>query len=292
MSPKHTKKKANRRYTVMLVPEGNERTFAFPVHRSLLGILLAALAIFVLGLTVLLFKAGDIGLKLQLVNYLREENARLRIDNERLRTVSSTIDSMAHLIAYLERLATAVGVEAEALSPPPASVSGEQNIFTKDRHDRFLDDVRGESSPGEMLSEKASSSDYLSSIPNIRPVEGWVTRRFGVSGADGRSMHNGVDFAAATGTLIRSTAPGIVDSVMHDTYFGLMVSVKHKHGFTTRYAHCSQILVSPGDRVGRGQTVALVGNSGRSSAPHLHYEILRDGAHVDPLKYILDHTIH
>jgi murein DD-endopeptidase MepM/ murein hydrolase activator NlpD len=97
-----------------------------------------------------------------------------------------------------------------------------------------------------------------------------------------------VDFAAQTGTLIRATAPGIVESVVFDTYFGLLITVKHRFGFVTRYGHCSQSLVSKGDKVRRGQTVALVGNTGRSSAPHLHYEVIKNGRHVDPLKYTFD----
>jgi murein DD-endopeptidase MepM/ murein hydrolase activator NlpD len=289
--PTH-KKRTNRHYTVMLVPEGNERTFSFGIHRIHLSILIAVAVIFALGATVLLFKAGDIAVKLQLVHFLREDNTRLRQENDHLRTVAAKVDSIVYLIAYLERIATAVGVEADPL-PAPGAPGADESIFTKDPHDRFLDEVR-EDMAGNVLEApdgSSSRSDYLAAVPNIRPVEGWITKRFGAQPTANRGIHRGVDFAAPTGALVRATAPGIVDSVMHDTYFGLMVSVKHKHGFTTRYAHCSQILVNPGDRVGRGQTVALVGNTGRSSAPHLHYEILRDGAHVDPLNYILDHGI-
>jgi len=67
------------------------------------------------------------------------------------------------------------------------------------------------------------------------------------------------------------------------------VTIRHDFGFVTRYAHCSQVLVSVRDRVNRGQTIALVGNTGRSTAPHLHYEVLKDGKHVDPADYIGGH---
>ncbi|MBD3317466.1 MAG: peptidoglycan DD-metalloendopeptidase family protein [Chitinivibrionales bacterium] len=292
MSKKAKKKKTTNRYTVMLVPEGNEKTFSFGIHRNFLSIIAAAVLIFALGVTVLLFKAGDIGLKLQLVRFLREENTQLRKENEQLQNLASKVDSMMHLIVYLERIGTAIGVESHEI-PVPSALGGDQSIFTKDPHDHFLDDLRGGSAGEEieLSNGPRSRPDYLASIPNIRPVEGWITKKFNPNGSDNEGIHNGVDFAAPTGTLIRATAPGIVDSVMHDTYFGLMISVKHKYGFTTRYAHCSQILANPGDRVGRGQTLALVGNTGRSSAPHLHYEILRDGAHVNPLKYILDQGV-
>ena len=100
--------------------------------------------------------------------------------------------------------------------------------------------------------------------------------------------HLGVDFAAQKGTPIRSTAPGVVEDVINDTYFGLLITIKHKFGIMTRYGHCMQTLVSKGDKIERGQTVALLGNTGASSAPHLHYEILKDGKNVDPMKYMFD----
>jgi murein DD-endopeptidase MepM/ murein hydrolase activator NlpD len=69
----------------------------------------------------------------------------------------------------------------------------------------------------------------------------------------------------------------------------MVVVVRHGYGFETRYGHCEQILVETGSQVKRGQTIALVGNSGRSTGPHLHYEVIRDGVAVDPGQYIIDY---
>ena len=129
---------------------------------------------------------------------------------------------------------------------------------------------------------------YLAALPNIQPVvDGWMTRGYLVEANDTEQAHNGVDYAAPQGTLIRATAPGIVESIFNDKYFGILLTIKHAYGMSTRYGHCLQILVSKGDHVERGQTVALVGNTGRSSAPHLHYEVLKDGKNVDPANYIV-----
>ena len=98
-----------------------------------------------------------------------------------------------------------------------------------------------------------------------------------------------MDFAATLGTPIKASAPGVVGKIENDKYFGLLVTIFHNNGFVTRYGHCSQILVSKHDRVKRGQTIALVGNTGRSTAPHLHYEVIKDGKYIDPLKHILVH---
>jgi murein DD-endopeptidase MepM/ murein hydrolase activator NlpD len=121
------------------------------------------------------------------------------------------------------------------------------------------------------------------------PVNGWITKHFlkgsGRTGA-GSDSHNGIDIAAAHGTPIRATAMGVVEDIRNDKYLGLTVEIRHDHGFVTRYSHCSQILVSLYDRVNRGQTIALVGNTGRSTAPHLHYEVLKNGRYVDPMEFI------
>jgi murein DD-endopeptidase MepM/ murein hydrolase activator NlpD len=144
-------------------------------------------------------------------------------------------------------------------------------------------------SPSASLS---SVNEVIGSFPNISPVEGWVTRKFSPDTSDAKSGHLGVDFAAAHGTPIRATAPGVVGKIENDKYFGWMVTIYHDYGFVTRYGHCSQVLVSKHDRVHRGQTIALVGNTGRSTAPHLHYEVLKDGKHIDPLKHIIVHKDH
>jgi murein DD-endopeptidase MepM/ murein hydrolase activator NlpD len=128
----------------------------------------------------------------------------------------------------------------------------------------------------------------LRAIPIIRPVRGWVTREFTENPMDPAGLHRGVDIAAAEGTVIQATAPGVVEDVASDEFLGKTLAIRHNFGFETRYCHCAQILVGKGDHVLRGQTVALVGNTGRSSAPHLHYEVLKDGKQVDPQRYMID----
>ena len=127
------------------------------------------------------------------------------------------------------------------------------------------------------------------SFPNIYPVEGWITRKFNMDSTISSTGHQGLDFAAATGTPIKATAPGVVGKIENDKYFGLLVTIHHDNGFITRYGHCSQILIGKHERVNRGQTIALVGNTGRSTAPHLHYEVIKDGKHIDPSQLILVH---
>lgn len=100
------------------------------------------------------------------------------------------------------------------------------------------------------------------------------------------AFHEGLDFSANTGTVIRAAAAGIVSSAERTPDYGNIVKINHGSGLETRYAHASKLLVSSGDRVVKGQIVAQVGSTGRSTGPHLHYEIRLNGNALDPRKYL------
>jgi murein DD-endopeptidase MepM/ murein hydrolase activator NlpD len=126
--------------------------------------------------------------------------------------------------------------------------------------------------------------------PSGWPTEGgWISSRFGArldpfSGK--RNFHDGVDIAARMGTPILAMADGVISWSGDRSGFGLMVEITHGQGYTTRYAHASATLVKVGDRVSKGQSVAKVGSSGRSTGPHLHVEVRRLGRVVDPSSYL------
>jgi murein DD-endopeptidase MepM/ murein hydrolase activator NlpD len=126
-------------------------------------------------------------------------------------------------------------------------------------------------------------------VPNSRPVDGPVGSGFGFRSDPftGRSaLHTGLDFPAETGTPIEAAAGGVVLSTdMHPAY-GHLVEVDHGKGLVTRYAHTSAVLVKAGDIVKRGQVIARVGTTGRSTGPHLHFEVLVDGVQQDPARFL------
>jgi murein DD-endopeptidase MepM/ murein hydrolase activator NlpD len=140
----------------------------------------------------------------------------------------------------------------------------------------------------ETLSERQS---LLNSTPNIRPAKGWFTSKFGyrTSPFTGRAaLHAGLDIAAAPGSPIYAPADGVVVFAGYDVGYGKMVTIDHGYGVTTRYGHNAQIYVQVGQRVSRWDVIASVGNTGRSTGPHLHYEVRVNGAPRDPSIYILD----
>jgi murein DD-endopeptidase MepM/ murein hydrolase activator NlpD len=100
------------------------------------------------------------------------------------------------------------------------------------------------------------------------------------------ALHSGMDFRAPVGMDAKVTAPGVVVKAGWNGGYGRMVEVDHGQGFTTRYAHLSEILVSVGEKLSAGDSVGRTGSSGRSTGPHLHYEVRHNGEAVDPLTFL------
>lgn len=127
-------------------------------------------------------------------------------------------------------------------------------------------------------------------VPGGRPVfEGYVSSPFGYR-ADpitGRSaFHSGLDFAGPAGSQVLAVATGVVTYAGRDGNYGQLVEITHGNGYVTRYAHNQRVLVAVGETVQKGNPIALMGNTGRSTGTHLHFEVLRDGAPVNPLAFL------
>ncbi len=136
-----------------------------------------------------------------------------------------------------------------------------------------------------------SQRNLLSSTPSIRPTDGWLSSGFGyrISPFTGlREFHKGFDIAGHKGTKIVATADGIVTFVGRNGSYGKMIKIDHGHGMITRYGHIQKTLKKRGEAVKRGDVIALMGNTGRSTGPHVHYEVLLNGLPVNPKKYILN----
>ena len=142
-----------------------------------------------------------------------------------------------------------------------------------------------------LLKYLEDQQNLLASTPAIRPVSGWTSSRFGyrVSPFTGlREFHQGLDIATRIGTPIVATADGVVTFTGKKGLLGKIIIIDHGHGMVTRYAHLQKTLKKRGESVKRGDTIALVGNSGRTTGSHLHYEVHLNGIPVNPEKYILN----
>ena len=127
-------------------------------------------------------------------------------------------------------------------------------------------------------------------IPSVQPVQKLLfTSNFGIRSDPFRgtaAMHAGVDIPGPTGTPIYATADGMISHAARQGGYGNMVEINHGKGISTRYGHLSKILVADGARVTRGQLIALMGSTGRSTGPHLHYEVRIDGHAVNPIPFL------
>jgi murein DD-endopeptidase MepM/ murein hydrolase activator NlpD len=142
------------------------------------------------------------------------------------------------------------------------------------------------------LSQAAEQrSSRWASTPSIWPVKGWVTSGFGPRISpftEKPAWHDGLDIGAAPNTPVRAPAQGRITSIGYDPKLGNMVRVDHGFGVETLYGHLAKSLVKEGQRVERGDVIALVGSSGLSTGPHLHYMVKLNGQALDPTKYILE----
>ncbi len=144
----------------------------------------------------------------------------------------------------------------------------------------------------EMVDYYRNHEDMLLHLPAIQPVANKDLKRT-ASGYgyrihpiyQTRIFHKGMDFACDIGTPIYATADGVVKNARYEKGYGYIVTINHGYGYETRYAHLKKMNVKRGQRVTRGETIALSGNSGRSTGPHLHYEVLQRGRHVNPAHY-------
>ena len=180
--------------------------------------------------------------------------------------------------------------------PPPADVtSGEgkplvekvqQDIAWLQRHSMVEERILE-----ELIEAAKDKSARWGATPSIWPVRGWVTSGFGarISPFTGQlAMHDGIDIGAPPNTPVQAPASGHVTSAGFDAKMGNVVLIDHGYGIQTEYGHLAKILVRQGQKVKRGDAVALLGSTGLSTGPHLHYMVKIKGQTVNPHNYILD----
>ncbi len=135
----------------------------------------------------------------------------------------------------------------------------------------------------------ATQRSLLAAKPTSWPVRGWITSRFGPRKSPfftTVTMHEGIDIANEEGSSIKAPADGVVTYSGWRGSYGKLIVIDHGYGYSTRYGHLSRLLVNVGQRVRRGQVIAFMGTTGRSTASHLHFEIRVNGVPVNPLKYL------
>lgn len=143
----------------------------------------------------------------------------------------------------------------------------------------------------DLLNDLERQKNIMAHTPTIRPTEGYVSSTFGYRISPftkKREFHKGLDIANRMGTPIVATADGVVMFAGSKGQLGNVIVIDHGHGIMTRFAHLEKALMKSGDRVKRGDLIAKMGSTGRSTGPHVHYEVHLNGVPVNPKKYIMN----
>lgn len=265
----------------LIVPEGGARSLKFKLSsltvRILLGVV-AFLLVFVLVMSVL---HGGLLYEVMLGKSLKQENERLRAYNAKVVELEKELRQYE---AFVSRVAELAGVEyGGGTQTQPASYYTE--IEPEDQS-TFPPIEDRELTIAHLVDTVSVQPDSVRCTPLGVPIEGWITQGFTMNAPGFSGAHPGVDFAAKTGTEVKATADGTVVLAAWDETYGNLVAIDHGNGFTTFYGHNSRNMVQVGDVVIRGQVIAFSGNTGRSSAPHLHYEIRKDDVPVNPASFL------
>lgn len=232
---------------------------------GILGLLITIFFVFVRSL-------GEISYRAFLSESFLQENQRLRDYNAKV------IDMEKELSKYRDltiRIAQLAGVEKASFNPSTSLKTGvvlaNDSLAQIEKEDELL------------LAEGLERGD---SIPWGLPLDGWISKDFTEDPKSLGGPHPGIDIAASEGKEVKVTASGVVKFAGWDDYYGNLIIIDHKNRYETYYGHNLKLRVSKNEKVKRSQVIALSGNTGRSSAPHLHYEIKKGGVPVNPKNYL------
>ena len=267
--------------SLVFVSDRSGRAHELRMPRFLFVILVSMLGLGLLAPVIVLVLPAD----LAEVSFGQAWKAQIRSVEERSMELTRQHEELKETVRSIRRLAGVERFDSES----PARVDDENGLLSANRDGLpFLTD---DGLPARVEAATGESAALLRYVPSIWPVSGWVTREYGHGDDPIAGTHFGLDVAAREGAPVRSAADGTVTFADWDQNLGWLVEIDHGYDMSTRYGHNAMLRVDRGQTVRRGQIVALVGNTGRSTGPHLHYEVWKDGVPVDPRGY-LPEVIH
>jgi murein DD-endopeptidase MepM/ murein hydrolase activator NlpD len=303
---------AKRRWTVVLVPHGSEPSRIIEVSYGVLrmvaaGIGAAAVVALLVGYATI-SRTADLSqaARLQRENsLLSQEIGELR---GRLSNLADTLIRIAQRDARIRVLANLEPIDPQVQAagiggPTFTHVLGAAVAGPAGRTEEIRVDLNALIRRANLLAssfqEAADSlsvhSARLAATPSIMPTKGWLSSAFSSMRTHPilhvARPHEGIDVTAPMGSPIEAPAGGVVLDAGWESGYGNTVTIDHGFGIVTKFAHASKILVKTGQRVARGERIALVGNTGLATGPHLHYEVHVNGRPVDPLKYVIPDSV-
>jgi len=255
--------------TIMLVPDGTETRLGWRVRQWVLRAILIGLAVLLVGIVLFFIYYGAVVSRAARTEQVVKENEDLKRYYYKVQLLEQNLHQAREVVTRMARLA---GMDDFQLPEIP----DDSSLFVE------------LSRTGATISSRPRTPDW--SLPVGLPIQGYVTQHFEVT--DPGEYHPGVDIACPVGTPVLATGSAEVEYAAFDSTYGNMVVLRHNDSVTTIYAHNDSILVQEGQAVRAGAKIAESGNSGRSSAPHLHYELRINGEPIDPLENPYDQENH
>jgi murein DD-endopeptidase MepM/ murein hydrolase activator NlpD len=267
---------AGRGFTIVVHRDGalDSRQVRIPHWAYRILVVTASLA--GLGLVLVVVLYGPILTAAFRAPFLEREVARLRRENDRVVELARRLDEAEARYAHLR------GMLGANVVPPARGDSGTDSLRRGDDERLYVGPPMFARAPD--VTTGADSA--VPGIPSRWPLSVRSYRTRGLASGDSLERHAGLDLAVPVGSDVRASGGGTVAQAGQDSSYGSFVLLDHPDGYQTMYGHLSRLLVRPGDRVRAGQVIALSGNSGRSTAPHLHFEVRRRGRFVDPLTLV------
>jgi murein DD-endopeptidase MepM/ murein hydrolase activator NlpD len=259
-----------RGFSFIIAPHGTGTAVTFNLPGKLTVVLAVVVVAFVAGLAFVGVTYTRLAILALETERLETENEMLRIENEKISQIEQEIARIDQVRRQIEAWAGVLpGEMAEAASFGDLAIA--PNVWPR-RYTYAL-----------LRPFHLQRTGYP--LGMLVPATGWISRRF-ISESTDRPVHPGIDIAASTGTPVRCAQDGFVESAGWDKIYGNRIVVEHDDSLKTVYGHNERILVKEGDHVVKGQVIATVGNTGRSTAPHLHFEVLKHDQPVDPELYV------
>lgn len=297
----HKKKRSNPRMTFMIIPHNAARPLQWKLSRRLMSGLAAGIALFFLGFVtigVLYYSSQN---DIRNVNRIKQDKLEKEKTIEVLKQEINKIEEQQDVIAKKQnQLKRIMGIKSENNSTPEPSRGGKGGIGRKveSGNGEMLQQAEGirtqlarqEKELDGLLAQVNNNTEYFRRLPNQWPAEGEISSDYGWRkspfGGRGSTFHDGIDIANNSGTPVVAAADGQVTFTGWKGAYGKLVEIDHGYGYVTKYGHNSSLLVEAGDKVKKGEEIARMGNTGRSTGPHLHFTVVKDGETYDPLVYL------
>lgn len=287
------RKKRTKHLSILIIPDDDSDPLTFKISSkmvNILGTIAFVLVIHILTGTVFYYRFSVTN---RYCKQLERENINLKEDN---RKINQLYDTVEDFIQFNSRLRNALGVD-QGFEISDRKKSQVMNTFRRNIDMVPANEVNGDIAPQSvplnnkgklnfLTRSKSNYHEFASNIPTYLPVEGLLTIDFR-RGDWFLPNHLGIDIAASRGSSVHAAADGVVIFANWTEDLGNLIILYHYNGFFTYYGHNQILLKQKNCFVKKGETIALVGSSGRSTAPHLHFEVWKDGVPVDPKEYLL-----